>query len=61
MVEEQRPQLSTHGCHVCGKTFPMGQAMGGHNRCHYDGTIDSAASGKSKPDILQATYRSPTP
>jgi hypothetical protein len=61
MVEEQRPQLLTHGCHVCGKTFPMGQTLGGHNRCHYDDTIDSAASGKRKPDILQATYRSPTP
>jgi hypothetical protein len=33
---------------VCGKTFPTGQALGGHKRCHYDGTIGSAASGKSK-------------
>jgi hypothetical protein len=38
-------------CHVCGKTFPAGQAPGGHKRCHYDGTIGSAASGKSKARV----------
>lgn len=34
-----------HECNVCRKTFPTGQALGGHKRCHYDGTIGSAAAG----------------
>ncbi|KAJ1266052.1 hypothetical protein BS78_08G121400 [Paspalum vaginatum] len=33
-----------HECNVCGKAFPTGQALGGHKRCHYDGTIGSAAA-----------------
>ncbi|PKU79715.1 zinc finger protein 1 [Dendrobium catenatum] len=32
-----------HQCSICQKTFPTGQALGGHKRCHYDGTIGSAA------------------
>ncbi|GJN24075.1 hypothetical protein PR202_gb11788 [Eleusine coracana subsp. coracana] len=28
-----------HECSVCKKTFPTGQALGGHKRCHYEGTI----------------------
>jgi hypothetical protein len=27
----------THECTICHKTFPTGQALGGHKRCHYDG------------------------
>ncbi|OEL30895.1 Zinc finger protein AZF2 [Dichanthelium oligosanthes] len=26
-----------HECSVCKKTFPTGQALGGHKRCHYEG------------------------
>lgn len=33
----------THQCTICLKSFPTGQALGGHKRCHYDGTIGSAA------------------
>ncbi|KAF0888904.1 hypothetical protein E2562_020130 [Oryza meyeriana var. granulata] len=43
-----------HECNVCGKAFPTGQALGGHKRCHYDGTIGSAAAG-SKPAKTAAT------
>uniref|UniRef100_A0A0E0MP33 C2H2-type domain-containing protein n=1 Tax=Oryza punctata TaxID=4537 RepID=A0A0E0MP33_ORYPU len=41
--------VRAHECNVCGKAFPTGQALGGHKRCHYDGTIGSAAAGASKP------------
>ncbi|XP_022745238.1 zinc finger protein ZAT10-like [Durio zibethinus] len=26
-----------HECNICHKTFPTGQALGGHKRCHYEG------------------------
>ena len=55
--EEEKPQAAAssssagsgdggkvHECNVCRKTFPTGQALGGHKRCHYDGTIGSAAA-----------------
>ncbi|CAI0472011.1 unnamed protein product [Linum tenue] len=29
----------THECSICHKTFPSGQALGGHKRCHYEGTL----------------------
>nr|CAD1827122.1 unnamed protein product [Ananas comosus var. bracteatus] len=32
-----------HRCSVCSKTFPTGQALAGHKRCHYKGTIGSGA------------------
>lgn len=28
-----------HECSICHKCFPTGQALGGHKRCHYEGTI----------------------
>lgn len=31
-----------HQCLICFRTFPTGQALGGHKRRHYDGTIGSA-------------------
>ncbi|KAJ4963902.1 hypothetical protein NE237_023841 [Protea cynaroides] len=33
----------THECSVCHKTFPTGQALGGHKRCHYDGGNSNSA------------------
>uniref|UniRef100_A0A0D9VWC5 C2H2-type domain-containing protein n=1 Tax=Leersia perrieri TaxID=77586 RepID=A0A0D9VWC5_9ORYZ len=33
-----------HECSVCKKTFPTGQALGGHKRCHYEGPIGAAAA-----------------
>ncbi|XP_022131703.1 zinc finger protein ZAT10 [Momordica charantia] len=29
----------SHQCSICHKSFPTGQALGGHKRCHYDGGI----------------------
>ncbi|KAA8523489.1 hypothetical protein F0562_009912 [Nyssa sinensis] len=28
-------EMSTHQCKICKKTFPTGQALGGHKRCHW--------------------------
>jgi hypothetical protein len=33
-----------HECSVCKKTFLTGQALGGHKRCHYEGTIGVVAT-----------------
>ncbi|KAK7383213.1 hypothetical protein VNO78_28886 [Psophocarpus tetragonolobus] len=29
----------THQCSICHKSFPTGQALGGHKRCHYEGNV----------------------
>nr|AAD26942.1 zinc-finger protein 1 [Datisca glomerata] len=29
----------SHECSICHKSFPTGQALGGHKRCHYEGSI----------------------
>lgn len=31
----------THVCSICHKCFPTGQALGGHKRCHYEGSLGS--------------------
>jgi hypothetical protein len=36
-----------HECSICHKTFPTGQALGGHKRCHYEGVIGGGASASS--------------
>ncbi|XP_066336091.1 zinc finger protein 1-like [Miscanthus floridulus] len=33
-----------HECSVCRKTFPTGQALGGHKRCHYEGSAGAATT-----------------
>ncbi|XP_062209339.1 zinc finger protein 1-like [Phragmites australis] len=33
-----------HECSVCKKTFPTGQALGGHKRCHYESTNATTAA-----------------
>lgn len=37
------PSGRAHVCNICHKSFPSGQALGGHKRRHYDGVIGSAA------------------
>ncbi|TQE04716.1 hypothetical protein C1H46_009699 [Malus baccata] len=31
------PSGRSHQCSICHKSFPTGQALGGHKRCHYNG------------------------
>ncbi|TKW29299.1 hypothetical protein SEVIR_3G386500v4 [Setaria viridis] len=50
-------KASAHECNVCGKAFPTGQALGGHKRCHYDGTIGSAAAPARSASSSAATTR----
>lgn len=38
------PSGRAHECTICHKSFPTGQALGGHKRRHYDGNIGSAAA-----------------
>lgn len=33
-----------HECSICHKSFPTGQALGGHKRCHYEGGGSSATT-----------------
>lgn len=32
-----------HECSICHKSFPTGQALGGHKRCHYEGGSGSGS------------------
>lgn len=36
--------VRSHECSICHKSFPTGQALGGHKRCHYEGGIGGAAA-----------------
>ncbi|KAK4742623.1 hypothetical protein SAY87_000624 [Trapa incisa] len=33
-----------HVCTICHKSFPTGQALGGHKRCHYEGGSSSSTT-----------------
>ena len=41
------PSGKIHECSICHKVFPTGQALGGHKRCHYEGTIGGGGGSKS--------------
>lgn len=44
-VSALNPSGRAHVCNICNKSFPTGQALGGHKRCHYEGTIGGHAVG----------------
>ncbi|GAB2222470.1 hypothetical protein Droror1_Dr00013692 [Drosera rotundifolia] len=49
----------THECSICHKSFPTGQALGGHKRCHYEGTINGhVRSGASRSGSSAVTTTS---
>lgn len=43
-----------HECSICHKTFPTGQALGGHKRCHYEGVIGGGASSSVAVSVAAA-------
>ncbi|XP_021724863.1 zinc finger protein ZAT10-like [Chenopodium quinoa] len=45
----------SHVCTICNKSFPSGQALGGHKRCHYEGGISNINNNKSISATATAT------
>ncbi|KAJ9175163.1 hypothetical protein P3X46_013742 [Hevea brasiliensis] len=39
--------VRTHECSICHKTFPTGQALGGHKRRHYEGPVGGGNNNSS--------------
>jgi hypothetical protein len=47
----------SHECSICHKSFPTGQALGGHKRCHYEGGSGSAGnSGVTTSEGVGSTH-----
>lgn len=40
-----------HECSICHKTFPTGQALGGHKRCHYEGGNNNNSHSHSHSNV----------
>ncbi|KAK4767956.1 hypothetical protein SAY87_003097 [Trapa incisa] len=43
-----------HECSICHKTFPTGQALGGHKRCHYEGGTTATATATANSGLAAA-------
>lgn len=41
------PSGRSHECSICHKSFPTGQALGGHKRRHYEGTVGTGIGSAS--------------
>ncbi|XP_047070449.1 zinc finger protein 1-like [Lolium rigidum] len=41
-------EARVHRCSLCDRTFPSGQALGGHKRLHYEGGPEALGGGKDK-------------
>lgn len=46
-ISALNPSGRAHTCSVCHKSFPTGQALGGHKRRHYEGHIGGGGGGHS--------------
>ncbi|GMI82695.1 salt tolerance zinc finger [Hibiscus trionum] len=51
------PSGKSHECSICHKSFPTGQALGGHKRCHYEGGAGNSASGVTTSEGVNTTNR----
>ncbi|XVE95018.1 hypothetical protein REPUB_Repub02eG0059900 [Reevesia pubescens] len=51
------PSGRSHECSICHKSFPTGQALGGHKRCHYEGGAanSATASGVTTSEGVEST------
>uniref|UniRef100_A0A1D1XYM7 Zinc finger protein 1 n=1 Tax=Anthurium amnicola TaxID=1678845 RepID=A0A1D1XYM7_9ARAE len=47
-----------HQCSICLRTFPSGQALGGHKRCHYDGGAGAGGHGHAAVSSSEGTSSS---
>uniref|UniRef100_A0A7N0TWC0 C2H2-type domain-containing protein n=1 Tax=Kalanchoe fedtschenkoi TaxID=63787 RepID=A0A7N0TWC0_KALFE len=50
------PSGRSHQCTICHKSFPTGQALGGHKRCHYDGGNSSSAVVTASSDAAGSSH-----
>ncbi|KAE8708414.1 putative ATP-dependent Clp protease proteolytic subunit [Hibiscus syriacus] len=45
----------SHECSICHKSFPTGQALGGHKRCHYEGGNNNSKTGSASVSVSGVT------
>lgn len=49
-----------HQCNICNKSFPTGQALGGHKRCHWTGPAEAfSSSSQVTTSAGEVTQRAP--
>ncbi|KAJ0266982.1 C2H2 type zinc finger transcription factor family [Hirschfeldia incana] len=49
-----------HVCNICQKSFPTGQALGGHKRCHWPGPVSNEAATAPGPASSEAATAATT-
>ncbi|CAK8569438.1 unnamed protein product [Lathyrus sativus] len=48
--------VRSHECSICHKSFPTGQALGGHKRCHYEGGIGGGGGAVTNSEGVGSTH-----
>ncbi|KAK1359018.1 Zinc finger protein 1 [Heracleum sosnowskyi] len=49
------PSGRAHVCAICHRSFPTGQALGGHKRRHYEGKINAKAASGSAATVVSSS------